>query len=43
MTDGIPQAHQKWDLLGIERLPNAFDFTPQIPDDYHVQDKTNSN
>jgi hypothetical protein len=43
MTDGIPQAHQKWDLLGIEKLPNAFDFTPQIPDDYHVQDKTNSN
>jgi len=39
-TDGTLQAHEQWDLLKIENLPDGFDFSPKIETDYRVVDKT---
>jgi hypothetical protein len=41
-TDGTPIRHAEWDLSGIAKLPDGFDFDPNIPDDYRVVYKTSS-
>jgi hypothetical protein len=39
--DGKPVAHEQWHLLGVEQLPDGFNFNPEIPKAFRVLDKTN--